>query len=226
MTDKILVVVPAYNEAPSIGRVLDDLSRKPYTILVIDDGSVDETERTVQEKGIRVIRHVVNVGLGAAIATGFEVARREDFDILITFDADGQHNPDDIDRLTKVLDDSDVVIGVRSVYKERMPYNKQIGNWFLNLLTYFIFGVMSKDSQSGLRAFNKKAINVINVKSNRYEVSSELLYEARQNDLTISEVPVEVIYTKHSIRNGTNIFDGFKILWRMLLHKPGGRINE
>jgi glycosyltransferase involved in cell wall biosynthesis len=225
MALNVLIVVPAFNESASIGSVLDALASLPYAILVVDDGSIDETARRVQDKGVRVVRHALNMGLGAAIATGLEVARREGYDMLITFDADGQHNPRDVEKLIKALDGCDVAIGVRRIFKERMPFTKRIGNWILNLLTLILFGVKSTDSQSGLRAFNRKAIESIKVKSNRYEVSSEILLEVRQNRLLLKEVPVEVIYTRHSMNKGTRVADGFRILWKMLIHKPGGK-NE
>ncbi|MFC2162284.1 glycosyltransferase family 2 protein [Candidatus Altiarchaeota archaeon] len=222
MSNKTLIMIPAYNESSTIGRVLDDLANQPYTLLVVDDGSVDETTRKAREKGVRVVRHAINMGLGAAIATGLEVARREGFQVAITFDADGQHNPADIAKLLTELDSYDLVIGSRSICKKRMPFVKKVGNFMLNMMTLVFFGVRCTDSQSGLRAFNRKAIESIRVVSNRYEVSSEILYEARKKGLRIGEVPVEVIYTDYSVGKGTSLADGFKILWRIILHKPGG----
>ena len=219
---KTLVVLPAYNESTVLAETLEKLRAcTDSCILVVDDGSVDDTSKVAGKAGVRVVKHVINLGLGAALETGFEVARREGFDRLITFDADGQHNPVDVCRIVDALDGFDVVIGVRELHTERMPFVKKVGNYVLNILTAALFGVYSRDSQSGLRAFNRRAIESISVKANRYEVSSEILYEAVRNGLTIKEVLVDVIYTDHSMGRGTGVVDGFKILWRMILHNRG-----
>ncbi|MBU0761877.1 MAG: glycosyltransferase family 2 protein [Candidatus Altiarchaeota archaeon] len=147
-----------------------------------------------------------------------EYARRRGYDALITFDADGQHNPHDIPLLLEKLKDADLVIGIRAINSHEMPYVKRLGNMGLNLFTRIVFGVTSKDSQSGLRAFNRKAIESIRLRTNRYEVSSEILFEARTKNLKIKEVEVHTIYTLYSKGRGTGVLDGFKILWRMLIH--------
>ncbi|MFH1403785.1 MAG: glycosyltransferase family 2 protein [Candidatus Altiarchaeota archaeon] len=222
MASRVLLVVPAFNEASSIAGVLDSLSMLPYDVLIVDDGSLDDTVRLARDAGFRLVRHSLNMGYGAAVSTGFEVARREGYDVVVTFDADGQHNPGEVVKLVDALSDADVVIGVRKINLARMPLVKRVGNGLLNVLTFLLFGVWSSDSQSGLRAFNRRAVDSIRVKSNRYEVSSEILLEVRRKGLVMREVPVEVIYTSHSISKGTNVYDGFRILWRMLLHRPGG----
>lgn len=139
----------------------------------------------------------------------------------MTFDGDGQHNPRDARKVLEFLKSSklDLVVGVRCLQGDKMPWVKKVGNWFLNLWVNVFFGVKSGDSQSGLRAFNKKALDCIKVKTTRYEVSSEILLEAQQNGLRVGEVPVEVIYTNHSMSNGTGVMDGWDIFFRMLLHK-------
>ena len=223
---KTLIIMPAYNESKVLADTLDSLlSVLDATVLIVDDGSTDETARITGRYGgskrVVIVKHIVNLGLGAAIETGLEYARRNGYDVAVTFDADGQHNPKDAIKLISALRDSDLVIGVRHVNRESMPAVKKAGNALLNVLTGLIFGVYSRDSQSGLRAFNRKALEAIRVKANRYEVSSEILFEAKRNGLRISEVEVEAIYTEHSKNRGTGVLDGFKILWRMVIHKMG-----
>jgi len=194
-----------------------------FDVLVVDDGSTDDTYNVCGEKGVLCVRHVVNVGLGAALETGLEYARRNGYARAITFDADGQHDPKDIPRLLSGLVEggADLVIGSRTVSRNHMPWVKRLGNWFLNNATRMLFGVGSSDSQSGLRAFNRKAIEAVSLKTNRYEVSSEIFYEAKRNNLMVSEVPVEALYTSHSQARATGVADGFRIFWKMLIH--GGR---
>lgn len=223
---RALVVVPAHNEGKVLGGVLDGLrSLGVGGILVVDDGSSDDTFDVAVSKGVRCIRHFINLGLGASLATGFEVARREGFDVVVTFDADGQHNPPDVLKLVERLGrgDVDVVIGNRCIVngnsgvgscgssRKPKPLSKGFGNWCLNVINFVFFGVQYCDSQSGLRAFNRRAVELIKVRSNKYAVSSEILLEVKENNLRLAEVPVEVIYTKHSIAKGTKIKHGFEI---------------
>ena len=217
---KTLIVVPAYNEAKVIAKTIEKLKNHVKDdILVVDDGSIDKTFENAEKTKVKVVRHPINLGLGAAIQTGFAYAKKKGYSQLITFDGDGQHNPEDIKKLKKTLDIFDVAVGVRTINRETMPVTKKIGNILLNILTAIFFGVYSSDSQSGLRGFNKIALEKMNITTNRYEVSSEILYEAKKANLKIGETPIDVIYTSHSIENGTNVGDGLKILWRMILHK-------
>ena len=220
---KTLIVLPAYNEAEVLSETLEGLmSVAAGRVLVVDDGSGDGTAEIATNAGAIVVRHMINLGLGAALETGLEYARMGGYDRVVTFDADGQHTPADISRLLKALDRGDIAIGVRQLHRERMPTVKKVGNFLLNLLTAAFFGVYSRDSQCGLRAFNRTALGTVRLRANGYEVSSEILYEAAKNGLRIVEVPIEAIYTEHSKKRGTGISDGFWILWRMMLHRRVG----
>ena len=230
---KVLIVVPAHNESRVLGGVLDGLlALRVGEVLVVDDGSVDGTFDIARGRGVRVIRHFLNLGLGAALATGLEVARREGFDVVVTFDADGQHNPSDVSNLLARLEkgDVDVVVGNRSVVngdfsggRKNQPFVKRSGNWLLNVLNFMFFGVPYCDSQSGLRALNRKAIEFISINFNRYAVSSEILLEARDHGLRVAQVPIEIIYTRHSIAKGTKVKHGFEIFGHLLMRDLRGR---
>ncbi len=201
---KILIVIPAYNEEGTIVSVVTDLRLNHYSdILVIDDGSTDNTKKLALDTGVTVVHHTVNRGLGAALGTGFEYARRKGIDILVTFDADGQHQASLIARLVKPIqaDQADVVIGTRIEDYQKMPFVRRLLNHLANLITFILFFVWTTDSQSGLRAFNKKAINCIKIKTNRMEVSSEFFKEIRDGGLRFAEVPVPAIYTKSSLKS-------------------------
>lgn len=199
---KILIVVPAYNEAPTIKNVILDLRKNGYdNILVVDDGSSDQTFAIAAKEKCLVVSHVINRGLGAALGTGFAYAQRSGVDILVTLDADGQHEAKDIKALLAPILSSkaDVVIGSRLLGRKNMPKDRKVLNFMSNILTFLLFGVWTTDSQSGLRAFNKKAIKSIRIKTERMEVSSEFFKEIRDNHLTFAEVPIKAIYTAYGI---------------------------
>ncbi|MGB8232553.1 MAG: glycosyltransferase family 2 protein [Methanobacterium sp.] len=220
---KIFVVVPAYNEEKTIPKVIEDLMKMGLEIVVVDDGSNDDTyiivESIIKEKknGL-LLRHLLNRGLGAALRTGIEAALMEDPDVVVTFDADGQHDPQDILNVSRpiVNGEADVVIGERN-FKE-MPSSKKFGNEVMNIITMMFYGIKVKDSQSGLRAFNKKAAETIIINARDYGVSSEIIGEVKRHELKLKEVPIKTIYTDYSMTKGTNTSEGLKILARLIMN--------
>lgn len=188
-------------------------------IVVVNDGSTDNTAQLAKSAGVRVISHMVNRGVGAATKTGIEYAASKKADIVITIDADGQHNPSDIEKVIKPIRSrrADVVIGSRLIKMQKMPADRFIINWFANMVTFFLFGVFSTDSQSGLRAFSKKALRVIDIKSDRMEFSSEVLLEAQRNKLRVREVPIQAIYTPYSRTKGQRNLNAIPILFRFIV---------
>lgn len=217
------IVIPAYNEEKSIGKVIDGLRKKGYkNIIVVDDGSSDNTYNIAKKKKVVVVRHVINRGLGAALSTGIEAALLLGADYIITFDADDQHYPEDIAKLLEILKngEADIVIGSRFIskeYKKNVPIKYRIGNIGLNIFTFLLFGAWSTDTQSGLRGFNKKAATLIEIKTNRMAVSSEIIAEAKNKKLRIVEVPINIKYPHQ--RQG--IIHGLRILTRLLLRRLG-----
>ena len=222
MHDKnIYIVIPAYNESKAIKNVLNELKSRDLDVLIIDDGSHDETyqiaENLVYNSKGSVYRHVINRGLGAALETGIKAALRKNADIIVTFDADGQHDPDDVIPVCKPIieDKSDVVIGTRD-FKD-MPVSKKFGNQVMNAITRIFYGIHVNDSQSGLRAFNRKAAKVLDIHSRGYGVSSEIIGEIKKYNLKIEEVPIKTIYTDYSLSKGTNLKVGLKILFKLII---------
>ena len=223
---KLFITLPAFNEGKIIAKVLKGLPSKidgidKIQVVVINDGSTDNTLSELKRfPKVKVISHMVNRGLGAALNTGFLYARKNGADILVTIDADGQHDPRDIEKIIKPIlqKKADTVIGSRLKNPEDMPWYRIIGNFGLNLATYLFFGAWTTDSQSGIRAFSAKALKVINIKSDRMEVSSEIIREIGLKKLKVAEVPVKAIYSKYSLDKGqknTNIFNIiFKMIWR------------
>jgi len=218
----ITVIVPAYNEENTIIQVLGELKDRGYSVIVVDDGSTDSTSKLLQrfkdDDRVRVYRHIINRGLGAALKTGMEAALFRGPSYIVTFDADGQHDPDDIENVCKPLteDKADVVIGQRNF--NEMPLSRKIGNLIMNLITLIFYGVWFPDSQSGLRAFTYNAAMRINIKNKGYGVSSEIISEIKKNGLRLISVPIKTIYTPQTISKGTNLAIGIKILIEMIIN--------
>ncbi len=226
---KLAIIIPAYNEEKTIKAVLESIPRRypgirETEIVVISDGSTDKTAEIVQshlQAGITLIEHNLNRGLGGALGTGFEYARENQFDVVLTFDADGQHQSDDIWPVLRpiVYGQSDVVIGSRLKNPQGMPWYRMIGIWGLNLITVLFFWVWSTDSQSGLRAFSKKSLSKIDIQSNKMEVSSEFFYEIGRHELKLIEVPVKSVYTDYSLGKGQKNINALRIISKLIYRR-------
>lgn len=227
---KLAVVIPAYNEEETIGSVIRKIRAVEFPgleaeVIVIDDGSTDRTAGTARSEGARVIHHVINRGLGGALGTGLETALRAGADVIVTVDADGQHAAGDIARVIGPVraGDADVVIGTRMLEPGRMPWTRRLANRIANIITRVLFGIATTDSQSGFRAFSREAAGRIRVRSNRYEVSSEICHEIKRHRLRLREVPVESIYTPYSLSKGQGFLTGLRTLARLVLSRWGGK---
>lgn len=224
MKKKLMVVLPAFNEEKVIGKVLLKLKTVLRQLeswqtqkVVVDDGSADKTSVVSQKYGALVLKHHINRGLGGALFTGFQFARLKKVDFLITMDSDGQHEPADIIKILKSLseDKADIVIGARNIFM--MPTDRKIITFLSSLLTFLLFGVWCSDTQSGFRGFNKKAIDKIEIKTQRMEVSSEFFSEIKRNKLKFIEVPIKVIYTSYSRQKGQSNLNSLKVFLKLLL---------
>jgi glycosyltransferase involved in cell wall biosynthesis len=219
---KTVIVMPAYNEAKVIGRVIKGLYREGYKdIVVVDDGSSDKTGDIARQHGADVYRHAINRGLGGALGTGIEAAKQKSADIIVTFDSDGQHNPKDIKKVIQpiIQGRADAVIGSRLLRPKGMPWIRRIGNMGLNVITWMLFGVWTTDSQSGLRAFSRKAASRIEILTNRMEVSSEIIREIGTKRVRFREVPIRAIYTDYSLEHGQSNMNAFRIVAKLVLKK-------
>lgn len=223
---KLAILIPAYNEEKTLSQVIKSIPRRypkitKTEIIVVSDGSTDKTVAIARENKVTLIEHDLNRGLGGTLGTGFEYVRRNNFDCLLTFDADGQHNPDDIWPVLKPLiqKKADVVVGSRLKNPHGMPWYRIIGIWGLNLITLLFFWVWTTDSQSGLRAFSRKAIENIDIQSNKMEVSSEFFYEIGRKGLKLLEVPITSIYSKYSLEKGQKNINGFRIISKLIYRR-------
>jgi glycosyltransferase involved in cell wall biosynthesis len=223
------LIVPAFNEGRVIAATLANLPAHfagvdDVTVIVVDDGSEDDTAAAVLRSGdprVVLLRHAINRGLGGALGTGLEYARRHGADFVITYDADGQHAPEDIETVLQplVAGAADAVIGSRLINPTGMPWYRVFGNWGLNLFTYVVFGMWTTDSQSGMRGFSRAALSQIEIRMDRMEVSSEFIKEIRRCRLRYKEVPIRAIYSEYSLAKGQSNWNGFNILIRLVLHR-------
>jgi glycosyltransferase involved in cell wall biosynthesis len=216
------IVIPAYNEEQAIAAVLRDLHTAGYQrTIVVDDGSTDATSLRAQEAGATVVlQHFLNRGKGAAAKTGIEAAKRCGADAVVTLDGDGQHDPTDIAQMNRLLDEGcDVVLGSRLIDPAGMPHWKLCANLTGNFFTWAMHGLWVSDSQSGFRAYSRRALDLIDTKTDRYEYDSEVIREIRRHNLRYVEIPIAVIYTKYSMgkANKQGLKNGLKTLARMLL---------
>ncbi len=222
---RVCVVIPAYNEATVIGEVVKSArevflkSKKAYDIdiVVVNDGSKDETANEAKKGGAIVINHILNSGAGSATLTGLAYARQHNYDIAATMDADGQHAPDDVLEGIKSIDqgNTDLLIGSRLIDSRGMSKIKVLGNKGLSLFTYLLFGINVTDSQSGLRIFSKRAIDGLQWKSTGYEFCSEMIWRTKQARMSISEYPIKAIYTDYSRAKGQNNWNAINIVKRL-----------
>lgn len=221
-TRGVFLVIPAYNEATRIQPVIEEVSKRGYKMIIVNDGSVDKTLeiiRTSQKKypnNIFIVSHVLNCGLGAALKTGMELALKHNAEYIVTFDGDGQHSVDDIKKVVKPLKDkkADAVIGARPF--EDMPGTKNFANTIMNILTRIFYRTNVRDSQSGLRAFTANAANKIDIVSPGYGVSSEIIKEINDNNLKLNEVTITTIYDDETQNKGTNAKVGIMIMFKMI----------
>jgi glycosyltransferase involved in cell wall biosynthesis len=210
---KIVIGIPAYNEEKNIAGILVKLKKIYQDIIVCDDGSNDQTAKIAEELGATVVQHERNLGYGAGIRTIFLKAIEIKADVLVTFDADGQHRIEDINAVLEPItnDDADLVIGSRFLTdNDEIPKYRKIGIKTITSITNTSIGKKLSDSQSGFRAYNKKVLENVVPSESGMGVSTEILIKASKKDLRISEVPIVVSYegdtsTHHPVSHGASV---------------------
>jgi glycosyltransferase involved in cell wall biosynthesis len=223
---KLVVVIPAFNEATVIRDVIKSIPKKIKNlevmgVVVVDDGSSDNTSQVAKDAGAIVLRHRYNLGAGGATLTGMRAARKMDADVLVTLDADGQHDPKEIAGLVIPISENtaDVVIGSRLIDATGMPMIKRLVNWFANFVTYIFSGLWVTDSQSGFKAFSKEAIKKIKLNTSGYEFCTEMIRQINVNHLRLKEVPIQAIYTEYSKKKGQPILNSVNVLIRLVINR-------
>jgi len=192
-----LVCIPAFNEEKTIGKVVEKCLQYADKVIVCNDGSTDNTENKAKEKGAIIINHKKNLGYGAALISLFEKARKENAEIIITLDGDGQHDPAEIPNLVKVLTENkvDVVIGSRFLDKKtNSSVYRKTGIKIITSASNLGTAFKVTDSQSGFRVYSKKAIDLIHPTEEGMSASTEILLKISNWGLSIAEAPISVSY--------------------------------
>ena len=211
---KIIIGIPAFNEEKNIGSIISKLNDLSDEIIVCNDGSTDLTSNIARKMGVVVIDHSKNLGYGAAIRSIFLKAKELSGDILVTFDADGQHRIEDIEKVLKpILDDSaDLVIGSRFLddSEKEVPHYRKVGIKVITKITNVSIKKQLTDSQSGFRAYSKKVLNELNPSELGMGISTEILIKASAKNFRISEVPITITYngdtsTHNSFTHGSSV---------------------
>ena len=193
----IIVGMPAYNEEKYIGSVILQARQFADEVVVVDDGSSDHTAQVARLAGATVVQHERNSGYGATVQTVLAEAKKRNPDVLVLLDADGQHNPEEISSLVNAIyDGSDVAIGSRQKHSENIPAYRKFGQNIISYFTRVLSRSTLSDTESGFRAFSRKAINVLEPKERGMAISAETISEATAKGLKIAEVPISAIYTR------------------------------
>lgn len=226
MQKRTLVIIPAYNEAQKIRGIVQSVRERGYDVVVVDDGSSDSTAEEARRAGALVLRHFVNRGYGAALTTGNTWALRNKYDCVVHFDADGQHNPDEIASVAAPIaaDTADAVIGSRFLGSEssrRVPAVRRLLLKLAILFTWLVSGIKLTDSHNGFRAFSGRALATIDCRQDGMSYSSEVVDQVAEHSLRWVEVPVVIQYSEYSRAKGESnvkkILLGLKFLWGKLI---------
>lgn len=220
VVSKILVCIPAFNEAKSIAEIITRAKKYADSVVVYDDGSTDDTYEVANSAGATVIRNPKNNGYGVAIRSLFQAAKEQDADIMVTLDSDGQHNPDEIPELIDPLKQGfDIVIGSRFLRrddKQKVPRYRSFGIKTITKLTQAASYNGITDSQSGFRAYNRNALSKINLFEDGMAASVEILLRAKEKNLLTTEVPITINYNVKDTSTHNPISHGVGVLYSVL----------
>ncbi|MCP4606457.1 MAG: glycosyltransferase family 2 protein [Proteobacteria bacterium] len=219
----VVFIIPALNESAVIGETVQGAYTIADEVVVVNDGSTDNTSRVAKNAGATVLTHRVNLGQGAALQTGIEFACQIGATHIVTFDADGQHAPSDVEHMIDRIDreNLDVVLGTRGWKRHGMPFGRFVLLRCALVYTRLTTGLKLTDTHNGLRVFTTRAASQLNLAQNRMAHASEILDRIASCKMKYSEEPVKIVYTEYSQSKGQSNFLAFRILFDLTCAKLG-----
>lgn len=218
---KSIVIIPAFNEEAAIGDVVEKSLQYADDVLVVDDGSSDNTSKIAQDAGALLLKHPTNYGKGVSLRDAFREVNG--YDVVVTIDGDGQHNPDEIPLLIKPIKEgrADFVNGSRYIdgFDENTPAYRRVGQTVLDIATNVCSGTHVTDSQSGFRAFSGKTISCYKFRDPGFGIESEMIADAAENNLEILEVPISVRYDVENSSTKGPVTHGVGVLLKIVKDK-------
>jgi glycosyltransferase involved in cell wall biosynthesis len=219
----VAIIIPAFNESEQLGKTLTEVTQHFSIVIVVDDGSSDATFEIARKFEVTVIRHPINLGQGAALQTGIAKAlQNSETNFFITFDADGQHSIKSALEMLQVARDSnvDVVLGSRFLNNsyQNMPFRKKVVLKLAIIFTRIDTGLKITDTHNGLRIFNRKFAESLNIQKFGMAHASEILDQVKFTGASWVEAPAHIKYSEYSIKKGQSIFNAINILTEMI-HK-------
>ncbi|MFP3899176.1 MAG: glycosyltransferase family 2 protein, partial [Dehalococcoidia bacterium] len=214
----VLAGIAAYNEAKYMADIVRQALQYVDQVIVVDDGSTDNTAEVARQAGATVVRHTRNRGKGAAVKTILAEARRRHPEVLVLLDADTQHDPNEIPVLVRPIREGfDLVIGSREAQDEKTPPYRRVGRWVLLHTARLASGIRITDSESGFRALSPRAINQLELKADGFAIESEMISCAAHKKLRITEVPITNVYTTdgstlHPVRHGVDVMSRMVVI--------------
>jgi len=215
----IFVVIPAYNEEKAMGQTVADVRKICSNVVVVDDGSIDATGNAAIASGAVVLRHIINRGQGAALRTGINFAVSRGADIIVTYDADGQFEAAEIEKICQpvINGECDIVLGSRFSGQNKIPFVKKIILSPAIFFTRILTGLNLSDTHNGFRAMSHSTAEKINIRQDRMAHSSEIIHEIARFKLKFKEIPVTVKYTNYSMQKGQKLSGAWKILFDLIM---------
>src|SRR3989338_10660819 len=205
----IWAVIPAYNEERDIAKIITKAKKYVSRVVLADDGSSDNTSLEAKNAGAVVLKHIINLGKGAALKTGCDYSVNNGAKYIIVLDADAQHDPDQMPEFIEKMKESDIVFGCRK-FTKNMPGILRIGNMVISSLVKILYDVNIEDTQSGYRAFSSQSYRKIRWTASDYSMETEMIAKVGKHNLKYSKIEIKTIYIDKY--KGTTVMDGLKIV--------------
>lgn len=223
MPENIYLIIPCFNEAEVIRSTVEEVLTSGYHVVLVDDCSTDNTKEILNGLPVIYLRHKINLGQGATLQTGIEMARKKGAEIFVSFDADGQHDVKDIEEMCKKLkeDKLDIVLGSRFLPGaiSNISGSRKVFLKMASLMNFVFTGIHLSDAHNGIRVFNRNAAEKIRLKENRMAHATEFLIQIKKHKLRFAEHPVHIRYSAYSRKKGQSLLNSIRIFFELVLNK-------